>query len=138
MDGKGILEQLLMHYAHGNQSEFARLIGCKQGVIAGWIRRDTIDAQRIKSALPQVDGNWLLTGEGEMLLPGDGTSAVSVKGDHNTTHVNSHNTTTQPAASQEGGDTGQTDAQVLQTKVDYLESLLAEKERLISVLMERK
>lgn len=138
MDNRGRLEQLISQFASGNVTQFAKLLGVRQSTVSMWKARNTLDFFAIKETFPQVDGNWLLTGEGEMLLPGDGTSAVSVKGDHNTTHVNSHNTTTHPTASQESGGTGQTDAKVLQTKVDYLESLLAEKERLISVLMERK
>ena len=135
MDDRRIIEQLLKHYAQGNQSEFARLIGCKQGVVAGWIRRNSIDAKRIKAALPQVDGNWLLTGMGDMLLPEDGAQSVSVKGDNNTTHVNSHNTTKRDEYREKQPNDLNQETQILQTKIEYLESLLEEKERLIKVLL---
>ena len=135
MNDRRILEQLLIHYARGNQSEFARIIGCKQGVIAGWIRRDSIDAKRIKAALPLVDGNWLLTGKGNMLLDEDSAQSVNVKGDHNTTHVNSHNTTKSDEHGEKQHFDSDKDIQVLLTKIQYLETLLEEKERLINVLL---
>lgn len=124
-----------MHYAQGNQSEFARLIGCNQGVIAGWIRRDSIDAKRIKAALPQVDGNWLLTGMGDMLLPEDGANSVNVKGNHNTTHVNSHNTTKLDETEEKQAQPCSNELQILKKENEYLRSLIEEKERLIKVLL---
>lgn len=124
-----------MHYAQGNQSKFARLIGCNQGVIAGWIRRDSIDAKRIKAALPQVDGNWLLTGMGDMLLPEDGVNSVNVKGHHNTTHVNSHNATKLDGIEEKQAQPCSNELQILKKENEYLRSLIEEKERLIKVLL---
>ena len=68
-----------------------------------------------------VDARWLLTGEEtakvEQVLTHGDFSPASIHGD---------------------AGNGNMDIAVLQEKVKHLEELLAEKERLISVLMERK
>ena len=129
------IDQLIKEFANGNQSHFGKLIGAAQGTIGGWIARGNMDERRIKAALPQVDGNWLLTGMGDMLLPEDNSQSVSVKGDHNTTHVNSHNTTKCDEYREKQPNDLNQETQILQTKIEYLESLLEEKERLIKVLL---
>lgn len=138
MDNKTLLEHLVMHFTNGNASQFAKLLGVSQSTVATWKTRNSLDYWRIKAALPQVDGNWLLTGMGDMLLPGDGAKSVSVRGDHNTTHVNSHNTTIPDETEEKSTPLPSNDCQVLQTENQYLKTLLEEKERLIRVLLERK
>lgn len=138
MDKKVILEQLLSHFTNGNVSQFAKLLGVRQSTVSTWKARNSLDYWRIKASLPQVDGNWLLTGMGDMLLPEDGAKSVSVRGDHNTTHVNSHNTTILDETEEKSTPPPSNDCQVLQTENQYLKTLLEEKERLIRVLLERK
>ena len=60
----GQLEQLIITFAKGNQSLFAKQMGASQGTIGTWLARKIFDPERIKRAFPQVDGNWLLTGRG--------------------------------------------------------------------------
>lgn len=138
MDNKKLLEHLVMHFTNGNASQFAKLLGVSQSTVATWKTRNSLDYWRIKASLPQVDGNWLLTGMGDMLLPEDGAKSVSVRGDHNTTHVNSHNTTILDETEEKSTPPPSNDCQVLQTENQYLKTLLEEKERLIRVLLERK
>ena len=69
MERNEILNTLILHFAKGNQSRFARSLELSPSTVATWIARKTFDAVRIKAVFPQVNGNWLLTGEGEMLLP---------------------------------------------------------------------
>lgn len=127
MNKKDIVEQLLKHFAYGNQSQFARLLGCQQGVVAGWIRRNSIDPERIKRAFPQVDGNWLLTGEGNMLLEDeDITKAVL------TTRQNTNNGT---QIIGENVENRNSDTEMLKQRIKDLQALLDEKERLIRVLL---
>ena len=83
MNNKEKLEQLVLQYAHGNQTLFARLLNVRQSTVSTWKARETLDFVRIKQRFPQVDGNWLLTGEGDMLLPEDNSTSVNVSGNHN-------------------------------------------------------
>lgn len=48
--------------------DFATFLGIKHNTLSTWIRRNTIDAALIVAKCPEVNGNWLLTGEGEMLI----------------------------------------------------------------------
>ena len=136
MDNKTLLEHLVEHFANGNASQFARLLGVSQSTVATWKSRNTMDYSTIKAALPQVDGNWLLTGMGDMLLPEDGTQSVSVRGDHNTTHVNSHNHANPDETEEKATPPLANEALALQTENKYLKTLLEEKERFIKVLLE--
>ena len=88
MERNEILNTLILHFARGNQSRFARTLNLSPSTVATWVSRKTFDAIRIKAVFPQVDGNWLLTGEGEMLLPDD-QGTIQVGGHHNTTQINS-------------------------------------------------
>lgn len=138
MKNLGQLEQLIGAFGKGNQSSFARVSGINISTIATWLARNNFDPERIKRALPQVDGNWLLTGEGEMLLPEEGSSSVHVSGHHNTAQVNSSGSL--EVSNYGTSDTSETekDVQLLKQKISSLNTLLAEKERLINVLLDRK
>lgn len=105
-------------------SDFERISGLSNGYVhkiknsVG--KRALLDIQR---AFPELNADWLLTGEGEMLNPngaviasGDGSVAVS---GNNNTHVVA------------GSETA-----LLQERIKHLEDVLREKERLINVLME--
>ncbi len=134
----GQLEQLIIVFAKGNQSLFAKQIGASQGTIGTWLTRKNFAPERIKRAIPQIDGNWLLTGEGEMLLPEDGGNTVHVSGHHNTAQVNSSGSLeVSNYGSSEPSEEDQ-NLQMLKQEVSLLHALLAEKERLIKVLLDRK
>ena len=134
----GQLEQLVNEFGGGSQSSFARTSGILQSTINTWMTRKNFAPERIKHALPQIDGNWLLTGEGEMLLPEDGSSSVHVSGHHNTAQVNSSGSL--EVSNYGASDTSETekDVQLLKQEISSLNALLAEKERLINVLLDRK
>ena len=138
MDNKGRLEQLLQHFTNGNVSQFARLLGVRQSTVSTWKSRNSLDYSSIKAALPQVDGNWLLTGMGDMLLPEEGNQSVSVRVDHNITHVNTPNHAKPDETEENRTPPFTNETLALQTENKYLKTLLEEKERLIKVLLERK
>ena len=134
----GQLEQLIIVFAKGNQSSFAKQMGASQGTIGTWLARKIFDPERIKRAFPQVDGNWLLTGEGEMLLPEDEGNTVHVSGHHNTAKVNSSGSLEVSNYGSFGYPEENQNLQMLKQENASLHALLAEKERLIKVLLGRK
>ena len=136
MDKKIILEQLIIHFAKGNQSLFARLLGLSQSTVGTWSVRKTFNAEQIKAVFPQVDGNWLLTGEGEMLLPDD-QGTIQVGGHHNTTQINSTGNIETTKSSDNEVITLQHTIELLQKDNAALHALLDEKERLIKVLLDK-
>lgn len=136
MDKKSILEQLIIHFAKGNQSLFARLLGLSQSTVGTWSVRKTFNAEQIKAVFPQVDGNWLLTGQGEMLLPDD-QGTIQVGGHHNTTQINSTGNMETAQSIDNEAITLQHTIELLQKDNDALHALLDEKERLIKVLLNK-
>lgn len=58
-------------YTQLNQNEFAEKVGVSQGNLTHWEndynRPNTIKINKIKSAFPELNINWLITGSGEML-----------------------------------------------------------------------
>lgn len=136
MDKKSILEQLIIHFAKGNQSLFARLLGLSQSTVGTWSVRKTFNAEQIKAVFPQVDGNWLLTGQGEMLLPDD-QGTIQVGGHHNTTQINSTGNIETAQSIDNEAITLQHTIELLQKDNDALHALLDEKERLIKVLLNK-
>lgn len=136
MERNEILNTLILHFAKGNQSRFARSLELSPSTVATWIARKTFDAVRIKAVFPQVNGNWLLTGEGEMLLP-DEQGTIQVGGHHNTTQINSTGNIETPQGSDNEAITLQHTIELLQKDNAALHAILDEKERLIKVLLDR-
>ena len=119
-----MLEQLINHYTDGNKSKFANMLGIKPQTINTWLTRNTLDAELIYSKCEDVSGGWLLSGEGDMLEEDKELNTVKVSGKHN--QVNG-------SGAHDNINGNATENAVLQERVKSLESLLAEKERLIKV-----
>lgn len=66
MDKKKILKALIMHYADGNQTQFATILGIKPQTITSWLSRNTFDIDLIYAKCVNVSADWLLLGEGPM------------------------------------------------------------------------
>lgn len=49
---------------NGNASEMARRLDLSQSTITAWMRRDTLDYDKVAEAFPDVSAEWLLRGEG--------------------------------------------------------------------------
>jgi hypothetical protein len=62
-----ILNEIKLHYDIKTDVDFAILLGISQPTLAAWRKRNTFDAELIITKCPDIDANWLLTGEGEML-----------------------------------------------------------------------
>lgn len=66
MDKKDILKELIKHYADGNKSKFANMLGVSPQAISTWEKRNTFDIELIYSKCVNLNATWLLTGTGEM------------------------------------------------------------------------
>ena len=121
-----MLECIINYYTDGNKARFAAISGVKPQTINTWSARNTFDAELIYSKCEGISGDWLLgNGEGEMLKTNNsatatGNGSIAVNGNNNNNVV-------------AGGEIA-----LLQERVKALEALLAEKERLIQVLMGKK
>lgn len=121
-----MLECLINYYADGNKAKFSAQIGVKPQTVSAWISRNTFDAEALYANCKDISADWLLNnGEGEMLksnnsATANGDGSVAANGNNNSIVV-------------AGGDSA-----LLQERIKHLEELVAEKERLIQVLMERK
>lgn len=67
MNGNNKIFEIIATLCNNNQSEFARRLSTKQPTVASWLRRGTIDYEKVLAAFPEVSAEWLLRGEGSML-----------------------------------------------------------------------
>lgn len=124
MQKSDMLECLINYYADGNKAKFSAQIGVKPQTVSAWISRNTFDAEALYANCKDISADWLLSnGAGEMIkmnnaATANGDGSVAVSGNNNSNVV-------------AGGETA-----LLQERIKHLEELLAEKERLIQVLME--
>ena len=122
------METLVNEMFAGNKSAFAKAIDLQPTAISSYLSRQRRSKPSVDMVAKivmrlNVDARWLLTGEGEALKPGNtataaGEGSIAVSGNNNKHLI-------------AGGDSA-----LLQERVEHLEELLMEKERLIKVLME--
>ncbi len=62
-----ILKELKELKGFSKDIEFAKYLGISSANISAWFKRNTFDYNIIVDKFPEVNKNWLLTGEGEML-----------------------------------------------------------------------
>jgi transcriptional regulator with XRE-family HTH domain len=125
------MEMLVNERFNGNKAAFAKAIGIERATLSNYIgsvrrSKPSVDmVTKIVVAL-NVDARWLLTGKEDEkhnnVSVGDNSDGNVAIGSHNSVG----NVTTN------AGDTA-----VLEERVKSLEALLAEKERLIKVLMNK-
>lgn len=63
-----MLKALCEKLNYTNLADMARDLGITPQAVYLWTSRNSFDAELIKRRLPQVSGDWLLTGEGEILI----------------------------------------------------------------------
>ena len=68
MDKKDRLNLLIKHYADGNKSRFASMLGVSPQAVSTWHKRHTFDIELIYSKCENLNAKWLLTGIGEMFV----------------------------------------------------------------------
>lgn len=67
MDKKERLSALIQHFSAGNKAQFAKMLGITPQTVSTWLARNTFDADKIFAFCEDVNGDWLLSGEGDML-----------------------------------------------------------------------
>ena len=66
MEKRDILEKLINHYSGGNKAKFAATIGVTPQLISNWLKRNTFDFEQVYKGCPNVSGDYLLSGIGEI------------------------------------------------------------------------
>lgn len=123
MEKAEMIDMLIAHYSNGNKALFAKKLGITPQAINGWQARGKFDAERIYAKCEGVSGDWLLSdGEGSMIRNEGQSSAIA--NNHSVAAINSS--------------VDINENKILNERIKYLEDLLSEKERLITVLMDKK
>ena len=84
MDNIKVLNALKEYKNFATLSDFARFLGVKPQALSNWYARNTFDIHILSDKFPEVDGNWLISGEGSMLrdvsqsVTADPVSSVAV------------------------------------------------------------
>lgn len=121
-----------------SQKAFAQSVG----VSAGFVNAIRVSIQpktleKISNVYPDLNITWLLTGVGPMLLDGAPPAQVSsVSNSAVAMHGTAINTVTTESSNSASRDSQE--LQLAQQKIEALEKLLNEKERLIKVLLDKK
>lgn len=132
------INELVKFYGKGKNTTFASLIGTTEANIRGYTKNVTpkVDIlERIVNNCENINPTWLLTGVGPMLLDVAPPAQVSSVNSAVAMHGNAINTITNESA---GGDSSVSqELKMAQQKIEALEKLLDEKERLIKVLLDK-
>lgn len=62
-----MLNMLIQHFANGNKSRFANMLGVSPQAINTWMVRKTFNSELIFEKIPEISPRWLLSGNGNML-----------------------------------------------------------------------
>lgn len=62
-----IINAIKSHYGFTKDREFANFLGIKPTTLSSWYARNSFDYELVYAKCKDIDGNWLLTGEGNML-----------------------------------------------------------------------
>lgn len=68
MEKKDMLMALIQHFTAGNKAKFAKKLGVTPQTVSTWLVRNTFDADRIFAKCEGVNGDWLLSGNGDMIV----------------------------------------------------------------------
>ena len=132
------INELVKFYGKGKNTTFASLIGTTEANIRGYTKNVTpkVDIlERIVNNCENINPSWLLTGVGPMLLDVAPPAQVSSVNSAVAMHGNAINTITNESA---GGESSVSqELKMAQQKIEALEKLLDEKERLIKVLLDK-
>lgn len=128
------LEILINERYGGNKARFAEAIDLAPTSMSSYIstkRRSKPNTEIVARIIRAtgVSPYWLLLGEGDMYIDIPSSSSVTTTGDNSPAVINGTGAVTLHADNQ---------VPILEERIKHLEALLAEKERMIQFLMERK
>jgi len=132
------INELVKFYGKGKNTTFASLIGTTEANIRGYTKNVTpkVDIlERIVNNCENINPTWLLTGVGPMLLDVAPPAQVSSVNSAVAMHSNAINTVTTESSNSASRDSQE--LQLAKQKIEALEKLLDEKERLIKVLLDK-
>lgn len=66
MEKRQMIDALACFYTNGNKTKLARRLGIPQSRLSMWCTKNTIDEHIIYDAFAEISPDWLLTGEGSM------------------------------------------------------------------------
>jgi len=69
-DAKHILNSLIEFYKFRNNAEFAKFLGITPQALSNWYSRNSIDFRLLYTKCLDINGEWILSGKGEMLKSG--------------------------------------------------------------------
>lgn len=119
-----------------SQKAFAQNVGLSSGFVnAIRVSIQPKTLAKISNVYPDLNITWLLTGVGPMLLDVSPPTSVSSVNSAVAMHGNAINTITADSADTES--TASQELKLAQQKIEALEKLLDEKERLIKVLLDK-
>ena len=64
---RAMLERIMEYYGMESQADFARRLGISPQNVSSWMARGTYNVELVAVCLPELSGDWLLTGEEPML-----------------------------------------------------------------------
>ena len=67
MTNKEKILEIASTLCRNSQAEMSRRLGLSQTAVNTWLKRGTIDYEKISETFPEVSAEWLLRGEGSML-----------------------------------------------------------------------
>lgn len=67
LDKNQILERLRKYKGIKSNTAFARYLDIPTHTIFDWTRRNTFNLERVSAKFPEINPDWLISGEGEML-----------------------------------------------------------------------
>jgi phosphoglycerate-specific signal transduction histidine kinase len=80
MDAKHVINQILHAYSLKTDKQLAETLGISKQTVYAWKKRNTLDFQLLFEKLPDIDANFLLSGQG----PVKRTENIQVLQDPNT------------------------------------------------------
>lgn len=125
-----------------SKSEFGRKIGIPQQNVNRILEKPNIDTEKLITVSEALGYNFFEDYVGEHNAVANGDGSVAVRGNNNTSVINGALATGNGSVAVNGNNNshvvgnGHAGTELLEEKIRHLEDLVAEKERLIQVLME--
>jgi len=68
LDKKQILDKLMGYKGFSKKTNFAKFLGIKPQVLSNWYSRNSFDESILMRKIPEINHEWLFSGEGSMVL----------------------------------------------------------------------